>query len=129
MKRDVLIFDSTSYASASDGTAQLFLHELGICPVLGQGKQLEIELIGKSMSASTARCRLTLYESTNPNGRPRDSQKQLGPQVVISALRPELIWVYGPFASYVEVCMEIYDTNSPTAQVFFELSLRATVHA
>ena len=128
MKRDVLAFDNQTYASAADGTAQLFLHDVGICPILGQGKRLQVELIGRSMSASTARCRLTFYESAVPTGRPRDSQKQLGPQIVVSALRPEPIWVYGPYGSHVEVCMEIYDTNSPTAQVFFELAVHVTVH-
>ena len=129
MKRDVEIFGRKTYFSGSSGEAQLYLHELNLCPVLGQGALLQAEFIGHNLSASTARARLTFYESTNPKGRPRDSQKQLGPQVVESELRPEFTWVYGPFGSHVECCLEIYDSNSPTAQVFIEAEIRVSVHA
>lgn len=129
MKRDVELFGRKAYFSGSSGEAQVYVHELAHCLTMGQGELLQVEFIGHNRSASTARARLTFYESTNPTGRPRDSQKQLGPQVVESELRPEFTWVYGPFGSHVECCLEIYDSNSPTAQVFIEAEIRVSVHA
>lgn len=127
MKRDIEVFADGTYSSGPDGVAQLHLHDLTLCPVLGQARILRLMFVGNARSKSTARAKLTVYETSNPKGRPREGQLPVGPQLVVTALGAQCFDVYGPTAGRLEVCLEVDDNDSPPATVQFSLAVYATV--
>ena|GEM_PF-5965283 len=129
MKRLVTIFSNGTYISGPNGEITTYTHDDKLCDVLGQAKDIRMQLIGDRTTGVDTRARIRVYESSDPDRRPSEVGKQVGSSTdVDNDLRPPLIQVNGPFSARVEVLLDILDKKvTPDTQQEFQLGLYATL--
>lgn len=126
MKRTINLFNDLNRTSLSNGGSQVYLHEESLCDVLGSADSILLHFLGSYQSAATSRAKIVVYHSAKPGMRPKDSQLIYGPGFILTTLRPEPLFIPGPFLNRLDITVEV-DDSAAASQVLFGFELYATL--
>lgn len=126
MKRAIQVFKDFNYTSLSTGGAQVYLHDESLCDMLGNADAILLQFMGTYQSNASARAKIVVYQSAKTGLRPKDAQLPYGPGFIITTLRPEPLWIPGPFLNRLDITVEV-DNSSGSSQVQFGFEIFATI--
>ena len=126
MKRVLTVFPRQTFVTP-DGAKKVYTHDLALCSLLGQGKEIRVQPLGQRASAN-AKVTLQAWESSSPGQRPSEVGKVLGaPLVLGQPLRPNPVNLNGTFGGMVELVLTIEHDAGGATQQEYDLEVAVTL--